>query len=43
MKSNRDFEDYIYRSYGLSRHTKRPRLFWSGEGKNNIDKLCSLG
>ena len=42
MKSNKDFKEYIYRSYGLSRHTNRPRLFWSGEGKNNIDKLCSL-
>ncbi len=42
MKTNKDFEEYIYRSYGLSRYTKRPRLFWSGEGKSNIDKLCSL-
>lgn len=42
MKSNKDFEEYIYRSYGLSRHTKRPRLVWAGKGKNNIDKLCSL-
>ena len=42
MKSNKEFKEYIYRSYGLSRHTNRPRLFWSGEGKNNIDKLCSL-
>ena len=42
MKSNKDFKEYIYRSYGLSRHTNRPRLFWAGEGKNNIDKLCSL-
>ena len=42
MKTNKDFKEYIYRSYGLSRHTNRPRIFWSGEGKNNIDKLCSL-
>lgn len=42
MKTNKDFEEYICRIHGLSRHMKRPRLYWSGEGKNNIDKLCSL-
>lgn len=42
MKNSKDFEDYICRIHGLSRHMKRPRLYWSGEGKSNIDKLCSL-
>jgi hypothetical protein len=38
----KEFEDHICRVYGLSRHMKRPRLQWTGKGKNNMDKLCSL-
>ena len=42
MKTGKEFEEYIFRSYGLSRHMKRPRIVWAGEGKNNIIKLISL-
>jgi len=42
VKAGKEFEEYIYRVHGLSRHMKRPRLCWSGEGRNNMDKLSSL-
>ncbi len=42
MKTRKEFEEYIFRAYGLSRHMKRPRLCWAGEGKNNVIKLVSL-
>lgn len=42
VKTGKEFEEYICRLYGLSRHMKRPRLHWSGEGKNNINKLLSV-
>lgn len=42
MKTGKEFEEYIFRAYGLSRHMKRPRLHWAGKGKNNVIKLVSL-
>lgn len=42
VKTGKEFEEYICRVYGLSRHMKRPRLYWTGEGKNNVNKLVSL-
>lgn len=42
MNKTENFEDYVCNLHGLSRHMKRPRLYWTGEGKSNIDKLCSL-
>ena len=42
VKTGKEFEEYICRLYGLSRHMKRPRLFWNGEGRNNVNKIISL-
>jgi len=42
VKTGKEFEEYICRVYGLSRHMKRPRLHWAGEGRNNINKLISV-
>ena len=42
VKTGKEFEEYICRLYGLSRHMKRPRLFWSGKGRNNVNKLVSV-
>lgn len=42
VKTGKEFEEYICRVYGLSRHMKRPRLHWTGEGRNNVNKIVSL-
>jgi len=42
VKTGKEFEEYICRLYGLSRHMKRPRLHWNGEGRNNVNKIISL-
>lgn len=42
VKKGKEFEEYICRVYGLSRHMKRPRLHWTGEGRNNVNKIVSL-
>lgn len=42
VRTGKEFEEYICRVYGLSRHMKRPRLHWTGEGRNNVNKLVSL-
>ena len=42
MGDNKSFEDYICDIHNLDRYMKRPRICWSGKGKSNIDKLCSL-
>ena len=42
VKTGREFEEYICKLYGFSRHIKNPRLKWSGAGRSNIKKLISL-
>ena len=41
VKSGKEFEEYICKLYGFSRHIKNPRLKWSGKGRSNIKKLIS--